>query len=81
VDQLNALEHHKQFLFKIFERENPQWVEKLTHERERKLHKIRNKWLETVKYTGMLEDDEFSEVSKPVDGKSVGSPVRKRVTS
>jgi hypothetical protein len=36
-------------------------------ERERKLTKIRNKWLETVKYTGMLDEDEFSEVSKPVD--------------
>jgi len=51
----------------------------LKQERERKLTKIRNKWLETVKYTGMLEDDEFSDVaSKAVDGKSAGSPAGKR---
>ena len=47
-------------MFGIFEREDPVWVEKLKQERERKLTKIRNKWLETVKYTGILEEDEFS---------------------
>jgi len=76
---LNALEGHKQFLFGIFKRENPAWVEKLEAERERKLTKIRNKWLETVKYTGLLEDDEFSEtVTKTFDGKSAASPGKKR---
>ena len=48
VDQLNALEYHKSFLFGIFAKENPQWVAELKLERERKLTKIRNKWLETV---------------------------------
>lgn len=65
-------------MFKIFERENPQWVEKLKHERERKLTKIRNKWLETYKYTNILEEDEFSDLSKPVDGRSGASPQRRR---
>jgi hypothetical protein len=66
-------------LFGIFERENPHWVEKLKEERERKLTKIRNKWLETVKYTGILEEDEYSEAGSkaPVDGKSVSSPGKK----
>jgi|TARA_B110000285_G_C15100006_1_gene604430 hypothetical protein len=51
----------------------------LKQERERKLTKIRNKWLETVKYTGMLDEDEFSEVaSKPVDKSSTTSPARRR---
>ena len=58
-------------MFGIFERENSQWVEKLKQERERKLTKIRNKWLEQVKYTGILEEDDFSEISKPTgDNKS-----------
>lgn len=65
-------------MFGIFEREEPTWVEKLKHERERKLTKIRNKWLETVKYTGILEEDEYSEAaSKAVDAKSVSSPGKK----
>jgi|TARA_B110001450_G_C17513028_1_gene437238 hypothetical protein len=55
---LNALEKHKSFLFGIFEKENPQWVGMLKEERERKLEKIRNKWLDQVKYTGLLEDEE-----------------------
>jgi chromosome segregation ATPase len=46
VDQLNALEKHKSFLFGIFEKENPQWVGMLKQERERKLETIRRKWLE-----------------------------------
>jgi hypothetical protein len=54
---LNALEHHKSFLFGIFKKESPEFVEKLETDRERKLTKIRNKWLETVKYTGMLDED------------------------
>lgn len=62
-------------MFGIFERENPHWVEKLKQERERKLKKIRNKWLETVKYTGILEEDEYSDTaSKAVDAKSGTSP-------
>jgi hypothetical protein len=62
-------------LFGIFEREDPIWVEKLKQERERKLTKIRNKWLETVKYTGVLEEDEYSDTdSKAVDAKSGTSP-------
>lgn len=62
-------------MFGIFERENPHWVEKLKQERERKLTKIRNKWLETVKYTGILEEDEYSDTaSKAVDAKSGTSP-------
>jgi len=36
----------------------------LKQERERKLVKIRNKWLETVKYTGMLDEEEFSTGAK-----------------
>jgi hypothetical protein len=32
----------------------------LKSDRERKLTKIRNKWMETVKYTGMLELEEES---------------------
>ena len=65
-------------MFGIFEKENPSWVEKLKHEREKKLTKIRNKWLETVKYTGILEEDEYSEAaSKAVDAKSVSSPGKK----
>ena len=55
---MNALEKHKSFLFGIFEKENPQWVGMLKEERERKLEKIRNKWLDQVKYTGLLEDEE-----------------------
>jgi len=52
----------------------------LKQERERKLTKIRNKWLETVKYTGVLDDDELSENSKPAagDSKSGASPARRR---
>ena len=62
-------------MFGIFEREDPVWVEKLKQERERKLTKIRNKWLETVKYTGILEEDEYSDTaSKAVDAKSGTSP-------
>ena len=75
---MNALEHHKSFLFGIFERENPQWVDKLKQERERKLTKIRNKWLETVKYTGNFEEDEMSEVSKAVDAKNGVNPGKKK---
>lgn len=36
-DQLKALEDHKQFLFHIFETDNPKWVEDQLAERERKL--------------------------------------------
>ena len=47
--------------------------------REIKLNKIRNKWLETVKYTGMLEDEEQSE--NAAESKSGASPIRRRGTS
>jgi hypothetical protein len=50
----------------------------LKEERERKLKKIRDKWLETVKYTGIMEEDEYSEAaSKAPDVKSVSSPGKK----
>jgi hypothetical protein len=50
----------------------------LKEERERKLKKIRDKWLETVKYTGIMEEDEYSEAaSKAPEVKSVSSPGKK----
>lgn len=76
LDQLSALETHKKFLFNIFEHEDAKWVEKIKAERERKLKVIRDKWLDKVKYTGVLEDEEFSEVTK-TDGKSGASPNRR----
>ena len=38
LDQLNTLDHNKDFLFKIFKSEDPNWVDQILKERERKLN-------------------------------------------
>lgn len=69
-DQLKALEDHKQFLFHIFETDNPKWVEDQLAERERKLQKIKRKWITEAKENkdNLGDDDQFlSEFSRPAD--------------
>tara|TARA_B110000305_G_C18794347_1_gene339817 strand:+ start:230 stop:454 length:225 start_codon:yes stop_codon:yes gene_type:complete len=46
VDQLNALEEHKKFLYSIFEKEDKNWVEEQRSKREQKLQMIKRDWIE-----------------------------------
>lgn len=48
VDQLNSLDDYKTFLFKIFENENPKWVEDQKNMREKKLNKIRRDFVKQM---------------------------------
>lgn len=57
------MESHKEFLFDIFQKENPNWVEKLLAERERKKNLILQEWLEKQRLNPDQDDDDimFSE--------------------
>ena len=49
IDVLNALEDHKNFLFKIFENENKKWVEDQQNQKKHKLAKRKREWVEMAK--------------------------------
>ena len=49
IDVLNALEDHKNFLFKIFENENKKWVEDQQNQKKQKLAKRKREWVEMAK--------------------------------
>ena len=57
---MNALEDHKNFLFKIFENENKKWVEDQQNQKKQKLAKIKRDWVEFSKlHKDMLDDDDI----------------------
>lgn len=60
VDLLSGYEEHKSFLFSIFEKENKQWCEETTMNRQRKLDKIKKDWIEMSKlHKDQMGDDEI----------------------
>ena len=60
IDQMNALDSHKDFLFKIFKTEDPKWVEAMLVRREKKLQEIKSEWIEMAKHNKILDDDDLS---------------------
>ena len=48
-DQLTALEEHKTFLYDIFEKENPKWVEEQMKNKKNKLKQVKKDWIERKK--------------------------------
>ena len=44
LDNVNAIKEHKKFLFKIFMKENPKWVEEQMALKERKKAKYKDEW-------------------------------------
>lgn len=59
IDVLNALEDHKNFLFKIFENENKKWVEDQQNQKKQKLAKRKKEWIEMAKIQkDMMDDDD-----------------------
>ena len=60
IELMNALDSHKDFLFKIFKTEDPKWVEAMLLRREKKLQEIKSDWIEMAKHNKILDDDEMS---------------------
>ena len=44
LDNVNAIKDHKKFLFKIFMKENPKWVEEQMALKESKKAKYKDEW-------------------------------------
>jgi uncharacterized protein involved in exopolysaccharide biosynthesis len=49
VDLLTGYEEHKNFLFSIFEKENPQWCKQQIAQKQKRLEKIKKEWIEMNK--------------------------------
>lgn len=64
------MEDHKNFLFRIFEKENPKWVEDQLNKKNSKLNKIKKDWIEFSKLhqDSMEDDDLFMKELAPTDG-------------
>lgn len=75
VDNVNALEEHKKFLYSVFEKENKSWVEKQERNREQKLQKIKSDWIEFNK----LHKDQFTEDDFNMADERGGKPVKNRI--
>lgn len=75
VDNVNALEEHKKFLYSVFEKENKSWVEQQERNRELKLQKIKSDWIEFNK----LHKDQFTEDDFNLTDERGGKPVKNRI--
>lgn len=75
VDNVNALEEHKKFLYSVFEKENKSWVEQQERNREQKLQKIKSDWIEFNK----LHKDQFTEDDFNLADERGGKPVKNRI--